>query len=75
MGALVVLLTYPGNQFRVHCEDFFDVCGRGNNDEVGSLNLLDAAMGLDMDIVHGLDGFSVCGGDGYIKKRCLGGFI
>ena len=74
MGASIVMMAYPRHQFRILFKNFLNICSRGDKNQIRLENILNAAMRLDIDIIHGPDGLSVCRHDCYVKKRCLWGF-
>ena len=69
MGTLVVLPADPGNQLRIPLEYLFNIRGRCNDNQIGLVNCIDAAMGLDKNIICAFDGLSVRRGYADVKKR------
>lgn len=44
MGALLVMTSDPGNQFRVPFKNFVDIGGRCNDNQIRLLNFFNAAI-------------------------------
>jgi hypothetical protein len=63
------MLLDPGGQFRIFLKYLVDTGGRCDDDQIGLLNLLDAAMGLDIQIAGASDRLPIRRCDADVKKR------